>query len=158
MHTTLYAQGLDEHNAGHDDAFVAPFDAHVIVTVIHTTDDGTVSALKAACDLAKSLGIQIRLVATQEVPFRLALEEPLVSTNFLRQRRALLVFQAGIDPDEVTVQILLCRNEKRALTEFLTPRSLIAIGGNRQWWRPERRLEKYLTRLGHRVVFVEPLK
>jgi hypothetical protein len=155
MPTTLYTPEIDYHGAGHDEAFAETFDRHLIITVIHTAPEGTLSALKTAYGLAKCTGLQMRLVATHEVPFRLSLEQPMVSTDFLRGRQANLVAQAKIDPEEVFIQILLCRNGRRALSEFLIPHSLVAIGGSRRWWKPERRLEKYLTRSGHRVVFVE---
>jgi len=155
MGTTLYPPEIEYDGAGHDDALEETFDRHLIITVIHTTPEGTLSALKTAYGLAKCSGLQMRLVTTHEVPFRLTLEEPMVSVDFLRGRQASLVAQAKIDPDEVLIQILLCRNGKRALSEFLIPRSLVAIGGIRRWWRPERKLEKQLTRWGHRVVFVE---
>jgi len=158
MRTTLDTPEIDYYGAGHDEAFAETFDRHLIITVVHTTPKGTLSALKTAYGLAKCSGLQMRLVATHEVPFRLTLEEPMVSADFFRGRQASLVAQAKIDPEEVFIQILLCRNGKRALSEFLIPHSLIAIGGSRRWWKPERRLEKYLTRSGHQVVFVEAKK
>jgi hypothetical protein len=158
MGTTLYIPEIDFYGAGHDDAFGYAFDRHLIITVIRTTREGTLSALKTAYGVAKCSRLQMRLVATHEVPFRLSLEEPMVPTDFLRGRQAILIAQAKIDPEEVFVQILPCRNGKHALSEFLIPHSLIAIGGSRRWWKPERRLEKHLTRSGHRVLFVEAKK
>jgi hypothetical protein len=155
MGATFYTPELDYHDAGHDGAFDETFDRHLLITVIHTTPEGTRSALKAAYSLAKCSGLQMRLVATHEVPFRLALEQPMVSVDFLRGRQSSLVVQAKIDPEEVFIQILLCRNGKHALSEYLIPHSLLAIGGSRRWWRAERRLERRLIKWGHRVMFIE---
>jgi hypothetical protein len=142
-------------DAGHAHAFGSDFDPHLTVTVIYTTHEGTRTALRTAAALANDLGARIGLVATLVVPFRLPLEEPPVSTSFLQQRRSALVAEAAISPEEVTVQICLCRDQRKALAQFLAARSLIVLGGNGRWWRPECRLAKWLSRLGHQVVFSE---
>lgn len=150
-----YAPEFGGYDSGHDDAFGSDFDPHFKVTVIHTTPEGTLSSLKTAFDLSKELGVRIGLVAMQEVPFRLPLEQPLVSTDFLRQRQSALVTQAGLDQETVTINIYLCRDQRIALSKFLKPHSLIIVGGKHRWWRPERRLEKWLSRMGHQVIFSE---
>jgi hypothetical protein len=138
---------------GHDSDFGSEFDPHLRVTVIHTTSEGTLEALRLACGLAKDLGVRIAVLAIQLVPFRLSLEQPLVSTNFLRQRLSALAAKVGLGDEEVTLQIYLCRDERQALAKFLPPKSLVVVGGQRGWWRPERRLEKWLARLHHQVIF-----
>jgi hypothetical protein len=142
-------------DAGYDDNFSANFDPHLQLTIIHTIPEGTLCALRLAIGFAKDLSAKIRLVATEVVPFRLPLEYPMISTQFLRQRQALLVAEAGIDEEAVTIEICLCRDPKTALREFLAPRSLIMLGGKRRWWAPEHRLSKWLARLGHQVIFAD---
>jgi hypothetical protein len=151
----IYAPNLGGFDAGHDDTFASNFDPHLKLTVVHTSPQGTLFALRVASALARDLCVQIGLVATQVVPFRLPLEEPLVSTNFLEQRQGLLVSKAGIDEGTVTIQICLCRDPKRALKDFLAPRSLIVLGGKRGWWRAEQRLGKWLSCMGHQVIFAD---
>jgi hypothetical protein len=155
MSLRRYAPEIGGCNIGHDSSFGSTFDPHIHVTVIHTTSEGTLSALSLAGDLSKNLGARIGLVAIQLVPFRLAIEEPMVSTNFLHQRQALLVAKAGINEDQVSIHICLSRDQKQALAQFLSPRSLIVIGGRRRWWRPERKLEKWLLGMDHHVLFAE---
>ena len=142
-------------DAGYDDTYGSNFDPHLRITVIHTTHQGTLCALKTASALAKDLCVRIGLVATQVVPFRLPLEEPLVSTNFLRQRQGLLVSEAGIDEEAVAIEVYLCRDPKVVLQQSLAPRSLIVLGGKRGWWRAGQRLGKWLTRMGHQVIFAD---
>jgi hypothetical protein len=140
---------------GNDSAAGSDFDFHLKVTVIHTHPEGTLAALRLARDLTRDLGLRLGLVALQLVPFRLPIEEPMVSTHFLRQRQSLLVANAGLSEGEVDIQVLLCRNERKALALCLSSRSVIVVGGRRRWWRPERKLEKWLLRMRHRVLFAE---
>lgn len=142
-------------DAGYDHKFSANFDPHFQLTVIHTKPEGTLRGLTLASVFAKDLSAKIRLVATEVVPFRLPLECPMISRRFLRQRQALLVREAGIDEEAVTIQICLCRDPQMALREFLAPRSLLVVGGKRRWWTPERRLSKWLARIGHQVIFAD---
>ena len=140
---------------GHDSDFGSEFGPHLRVTVIHTTSEGTLEALRLACGLAKDLGVRIGVLAIQLVPFRLSLEQPLVSTNFLRQRLSALAAKVGLSDEDVTLQIYLCRDERQALAKFLSPKSLVVVGGQRGWWRPEQKLQKWLLRLHHQVIFAE---
>jgi hypothetical protein len=153
-----YAPEIGGCDIGHDSAFSSDFDPHLKVTVIHTTPEGTLGALRLAHDFARNLAVRIELVAIQVVPFRLAIDEPMVSTNFLHRRQSLLVAKAGIDEDDVSLHVCLSRDQKHALAQFLPARCLIVIGGSRRWWRPERRLEKWLIRMHHQVLFAEAAK
>jgi len=144
------------HEAGQD-AFLGPrLDPGLQITVVYTTPEGTLGALKAADSLAKDLSARVGLIVTEVVPFRLPLDQPRVSVEFLKERQDDLVSQAGIESQEVRVQICLCRDRKHTLHKLLPPRSLLVIGGRRNWWSSrEQRLETFLARLGHHVVFVE---
>jgi hypothetical protein len=147
-----YTPEIGGSDAGHEGSFGSDFYARLRVTVIYTTPAGTLSSLRTAVNLATELKVRIGLVATQVVPYCLPLEAN-IATYFLRQRQSALVTESGIDPDEVTIQICACRDERRGLAEFLPAHSVIIIGGIRRWWRPERRFEKWLTRMGHQVIF-----
>ena len=139
------------------DAFVAPqFDPGLQITVVYTTPEGTLGALKAAGALAKDLNARVGLIVTEVVPFRLPLDQPRVSVEFLKERQDDLVSRAEIESQEIKVQICLCRDRKHTLHQLLPPRSLVVVGGRRNWWSSrEQRLETFLARLGHHVVFVE---
>ena len=148
---------LGDLKAGLGAFFYGPtLDPGLQVTVVYTTPEGTLDALKAAGTLAKDLGARVGLVVTEVVPFRLPLDQPRVSVEFLKQRQDALVSEAHIEGEEVRVQICLCRDRKQTLRQVLPPRSLVVIGGRRNWWaRRDLRLETFLSRLGHHVIFVE---
>jgi hypothetical protein len=139
------------------EAFYGPeLDSGLQVTVVYTTPEGTLEALKAAGALAQDLAARVALVVTEVVPFRLPLDQPRVSVEFLKRRQDALVSEANIEGEEVRVQIWLCRDQKQTLRQVLPPRSLVVIGGRRNWWsRRELRLETFLSRIGHHVIFIE---
>jgi hypothetical protein len=145
-----------KHEAGQD-AFLGPWlNPGLHIVVVYTTLEGTLGALKSADGLAKDLNARVGLIVTEVVPFRLPLDEPRVSVEFLKERQDELVSKAGIESQEIRVQICLCRDHKHTLHKLLPPRSLVVIGGRRNWWSSrEQRLETFLARLGHHVVFVE---
>jgi hypothetical protein len=144
------------HEAGQD-AFLGPqLEPGLQITVVYTTPEGSLGALKAADALAKDLNARVGLIVTEVVPFRLPLDQPRVSVEFLEERQDDLVSKAGIESQEIRVQICLCRDRKHTLHKLLPLRSLVVIGGRRNWWsNREQRLETFLARLGHHVVFVE---
>jgi hypothetical protein len=140
---------------GRHASFGSHVDPSLQVTVVYTTPEGTLAALKAAGTLAKDLGARVGLLVTEVVPFRLPLEQPRVSVDFLKRRQEALVSEAGIEEEEVRVRICVCRDRKNTLRQLLPPRSLVVLGGRNAWWhRRERKLESFLTRLGHHVIFV----
>jgi hypothetical protein len=155
---TMRIQTREEinHEAGRD-AFLGPrLDPGLQIMVVYTTPEGTLGALKAADALAKDLNARVGLIVTEVVPFRLPLDQPRVSVEFLKERQDVLVSNAGIESQEIRVQICLCRDRKHTLHRLLPPRSLVVIGGRRNWWSSrEQRLETFLARLGHHVVFVD---
>jgi hypothetical protein len=141
---------------GHEVFYGPRLDPGLQVTVIYTTPEGTLAALKAAGGLAKDLNARVGLVVPEVVPFRLPLDRPRVSIEFLKHRQDALVSKAGIEGEEVRVQICLCRDRKQTLRQVLAPRSLVVIGGRRKWWsRREAKLEEFLNRMGHHVIFVD---
>src|SRR5579872_1024245 len=96
-------------DAGYAEHLASNFDPHLNLTIIHTTPEGTLAALKAASVLARGLHARIRLVMAHVVPFRLPLEMPMISTEFLKAREARLVAQSGLDESSVSIEICLCR-------------------------------------------------
>jgi hypothetical protein len=126
------------------------------VTVIKTTTERTIAALRAAANMAAQLRAQIVLLAIQVVPLQLPLNRPPVCVKFLQQQLLDVVCESGVRNTEVVIQVALCRDRDQALKHLLSPHSLVVIGGSRQGWlRPELRLKRFLRRLGHEVVFVD---
>jgi hypothetical protein len=131
-------------------------DRRLQVTVIQTTTEGTIAALRAAANLAWQLRARIVLLAIQVVPLRLPLNRPPVCVKFLQQQLLDLVCESSVRNTEVVVQVALCRDRDQVLKRLLSPHSLVVVGGSRQGWlRRERKLERYLRRLGHEVVSVD---
>jgi hypothetical protein len=123
------------------------------VTVVFTSVDLTLRALKQAGALAERLESRITLVVPQVVPYPLPLTSPPVLLDFNERRFSVLASQS---PVETTVCIYLCRDRWDALQLALKPRSLVVIGGRKGWWAlPEKRLARQLRRAGHEVVLVE---
>jgi len=123
------------------------------VTVVFTSRDATVAALKRAAALAESLGARISLVVPQIVPYPLPLTNPPVSLEFQERRFREM---AAASPVEIHVQLFLCRDELDTLKRVLKPHSLIVIGGrNRLWPSREKRLARKLRGEGHEVLFTE---
>lgn len=131
-------------------------DPSLAITVVYTTPEGTLAALKASAVLARDLEVTLGLIITEVVPFRLPLDQPRVSIGILKRRQEALVAQAGLEGSEISVQICICRDAKETLGRLLPAPSLIVLGGRRRWWPTrEQRLETFLARLGHQVVFFD---
>lgn len=125
-------------------------DSELNVTVIFTSINATLSALRRAAILASRLHARITLMVPQVVPYPLPLTQAPVAREFTERRFRVLAEET---PIETSVRIYLCRDRGRALAAALTPRSLVVIGGRRAWWpTEEKRLSRRLRRAGHEVV------
>jgi hypothetical protein len=129
-------------------------DRRLRVTVMVTTESGTLAALRTAADLAEDLGLQLVLVSIAVVPFHFSMDAPAVSISFLEQRARAWFAASGVEAEQTHLQIYLCRDREQCLQKVLPPNSLVVIGGKRRWWAtPEQKLEKCLRSLGHRTIF-----
>lgn len=91
-----------------------------------------------------------------EVPFHFPLDRPPVSVEFLERYQIRLVLESGLRAEEVHIEMFLCSDRTECLRRVLRPRSLVVVGARRRrWLNKERRLERWLGRLGHRVIFAE---
>ena len=125
------------------------------VTVVHTTTEGTITALRAAATLAAGLGAELALLATEEVPLQFPLDKLPIPVDLLERRLYDLVCDSGIRESEVLIQLLFCRDKYVCLRRFLRPRSLVVVGRSKHWRsRRNRQLEHFLSYLGHQVVLV----
>lgn len=124
------------------------------ISVIFTSVDSTLCALRKAGRLAGSLGGQITLVVPQIVPYPLAPEAPPAGNDFNERHFRTM---AGVSSISTTVRVYLCRDAEEAVLAALTPHSLVVIGGGKRWWwpRPEKRLAGKLRRAGHEVIVAE---
>jgi hypothetical protein len=124
------------------------------VTVVHTTTEGTIAALRAAADLAKDLGAEVVLLSAEEVPPQFRLDKLPVPVDLLERRLHRLVYASGIRGNEVVIQLLLCRKKFASLRRNLRPGSVVVMGENKHWWsRRSQKLQRFLKCLGHQVVF-----
>ena len=129
---------------------------HLVVNVIFTDRDGTARALEAADSLAASLGATIQLLAAQTVPFRLQLDEPLVSVDFTERLLSDLAGRSDQDSLQINPHLYLCRSPLETLKQVLRPNSLVMIGGRKRWWpTAASRMARALRSKGHQVFWIE---
>ena len=123
------------------------------ISVVFTTVQPTIAALKMAATLANPFSARITLVVPQVVPYPCPLTNPPVLPDFNETRfRAI----ASESPAEIKVHLYLCREKWDALNLALTKRSLVILGGRKTWWpTPEKRMARWLRRAGHEVIFAE---
>jgi hypothetical protein len=121
--------------------------------VVFTSVDATLTALKEAGSLARSLGARITLIVPQLVPYPLPLANPPVPRDFNERRLRVIASHCRI---ETRVSIYLCRNALETLQAVLKPHSLVIIGSHKSWWpTAEKRLAAKLRSFGHQVVVTE---
>lgn len=137
-------------------AFVRPAEAEgdtLKITVVYTSDEATLSAMREAAVLANSLNAKLTLVYPEVVPYPRPLNNPPVALEFTEQRLRDLACHVSIDTD---IRVCLCRDPQDALFTELSPETIIVLGG-RKVWRPtaEKRLARTLRRAGHEVIFTE---
>ena len=125
------------------------------VTVLYTTPEPTLAALRTARRLMREHGAPVRLVVMLPVPYPLPLASPPVPLEFTERQIRRLASQAAV---ETKIELYLCRDRREVLRDFLKPGSLVVLGGNRRrWWGgPERKLARWLQQDGHSVVFAAP--
>jgi hypothetical protein len=123
------------------------------ITVVFTSTEATLGALREAAVLANRLSGRITLLVPQIVPYPLPLSSPPVLLDWNHRRFRIL---AGLSLVQTKVLLYLCRDRDDALRSALPPRSLVVLGGRHRWWpTAEKRLAACLRRAGHEVVFKE---
>jgi hypothetical protein len=128
-------------------------DSKLNISVVFTSIDATLTALKEAGNLASSLGACITLVVPQIVPYPLPLTGPPVPVDFNERRLRVIANNCRV---ETRVSIYLCRNALETLQSVLKPHSLVVLGSRKRLWpTPEKRLAVKLRHLGHQVVVTE---
>ena len=123
------------------------------ISVIFTSVESTLKALKKAGALATSLGARITLVVPQVVPYPRPIESPPVLIDWNERRFRVIAEQS---PVETTVRIYLCRDRLETLTSVLNSGSIVILGARRRWWpTAESRLARSLRKAGHEVIVAE---
>jgi|SRR5579862_1128548 len=133
--------------------FSAETDTQLDISVVFTSVDATLTALKEAGNLASSLGARITLIVPQRVPYPLELDSPPVPADFSERRFRVIANQSLV---ETRVAIYLCRDPVGTLLSVLRPCSLVVLGSRKKWWQTdEKRLAAKLRRAGHEVIVAE---
>jgi hypothetical protein len=132
--------------------FTEETDSKLDISVVFTSVDATLTALKEAASLANSLGGRITLIVPQIVPYPLPLTSPPVLVDFNERRLRVIANNCRV---ETRVSIYLCRDSLETLNSVLKPHSLVVVGSRRRWWTAEKRLAAKLRRAGHEVVITE---
>ena len=124
------------------------------ISVVFTSVESTLAALKVAAALANNLGARIALLVPQVVPHPLPLENPPVRSEFNEKRFRVI---ASDSPVETSVLMCLCRDRFVTLTSVLAPRSIVVLGGPKgQWWPTrDKALARKLRRAGFEVIYKE---
>jgi hypothetical protein len=123
------------------------------ISVVFTSIEATLTALKEAGNLASSLGGRITLIVPQIVPYPLPLASPPVLIDFSERRLRVIASNSKV---ETRVSIYLCREPLEILRSVLKPHSLVVIGSRKSWWpTAEKRLAAKLRHFGHQVVVTE---
>jgi hypothetical protein len=123
------------------------------ISVIFTSIQGTLTALRSAGALASRLGGRITLLVPEVVSYQLPLHQPPVAHDWNKRRFSVLASQSSVP---TTVRFYLCRDRDETLARELKPHSLVVIGGKRRWWpTSESHLARRLRKLGHEVILTE---
>ena len=134
-------------------SFADETESKLDISVVFTSVDATLTALKEAGNLASDLGGRITLMVPQIVPYPLPLASPPVLRDFNERRLRVIASNCRV---ETRVCMYLCRDPLEILQSVLKPHSLVVIGSRKRWWpSAERRLAKKLRGLGHQVVVTE---
>jgi hypothetical protein len=121
------------------------------ITVVFTTVESTLAALKEAGSLASQLGARIVLVVPQVVPHPIPLDAPPVLVKSCENRFRVMASKSRV---KTNVQIYLCRDRFDTLTSVLKPGSIVVLGGRKRWgMTKEERLGRRLQSAGYEVIF-----
>ncbi len=124
------------------------------ISVVFTSVDGTLVALKQAGAVGSRTGARITLVVPQVVPHPGQVPSRSLVLDDCDWRFSVITDHM---PVETRIHLFPCLDRLSKLISVLNPRSLVIIGGRRRWWwaTAEERLAKGLRQAGYEVTFVE---
>lgn len=133
--------------------FTEETDSKLDISVVFTSVDPTLTALKEAGNLASTLGGRITLIVPQIVPYPLPLTSPPVLVDFNERRLRVIASNCRV---ETRVCIYLCRDALETLQTVLKPHAVVVVGCRKKWWpTAEKRLVAKLRRAGYQVIVTE---
>jgi hypothetical protein len=123
------------------------------IHVLATTFEGTRAALSAAVPLARGSGCRLIVIVPQVVPYAVALEHPVNSTQFMMRHYCDLVPEFDGDAQ---LRLCVCRRIDDVVRQLLPPSATVVVGGRARGWLPseEMKLVGRLAELGHHALFV----
>jgi len=116
------------------------------IYVLHSDPCLTGPALVSAAEMAADLRAEVVLLAVREVPYPLPVDRPNFDPGmYLNNLQAL----AGEVACPVRIELILTREKRETLREYLCPGSLAIIATRKHWWRTaEERLARSLKSAG----------
>src|SRR5260370_9262316 len=104
--TLVHDKRLEEVQAEHSciersNADESSSDHRLRLTVIYTSQEGTIAALKTAHDLARNLGLRVALMMIKVVPFHFPLDRPPLPLHFLQRLQPAVLSDSRIYAPEV---------------------------------------------------------
>ena len=123
------------------------------ITVVFTSFEATVQALKEAGLLAGQLEATITLLVPQVVPWPLQLTCPPVLVDFNEARFRVIASRTGVPTN---VRIYFCRDRFETVLRVVPHGSIVMVGIRKRFWpTADRRLAWALRRRGHQVILTE---
>ena len=98
------------------------------INVVFTSADSTRQAMNTAARLAADLGVRVRLIVPQVVPYPIPLDNPPVPDEFSAEKFRQIAADAGV---EAEVDIRYCRDRTVMLKETLKPGAIVVMADNR---------------------------
>lgn len=122
------------------------------ITVLFTSRESTLAALKKAAEMAHGLDAAIRILVPQIVPYPLPLESPQIDLGLNNHRLQTLFHQVTV---ETWVEVFLCRDLSDCLIQRIESKAIVLVGGKRRWWPTrETRLVQQLVDRGCQALLV----
>jgi hypothetical protein len=125
---------------------------HIEVSVVFTTWQDTMAALRMADRLSRSLEARIVLWHFQAITRHFTMSSPPISTQFLKHRLAAMIRKC-CRMSESEIRICFCSNWEQCLRTAFAPEDVVIVGGRKRWWPSlEQRTATILKSRGCRVL------
>ena len=98
------------------------------INVVFTSADSTRQTINTAARLAADLGVRVRLIVPQVVPYPIPLDNPPVPDEFSAEKFRQIAADAGVESE---VDIRYCRDRTVMLKETLKPGAIVVMADNR---------------------------